>query len=102
MVRLIALYAQPDDPDAFDEHYRDVHATIVNRYPNLRDLRLTHLAGVGRRAAPWYLMAEMSFDSADELSAALESDAGAESARDLKNFAAAGVQLFVAPDAADG
>src|SRR4026207_2542300 len=35
VVRLIALYSQPEDPDAFDAHYRDVHARIVARYPNL-------------------------------------------------------------------
>jgi hypothetical protein len=29
------------------------------------------------------------------------SEAGAESAKDLRNFAAAGVTLFIAPDEAD-
>ena len=36
MPRLIALYDLPDDPEAFDAHYRDVHSGIVARYPNLR------------------------------------------------------------------
>lgn len=99
MVRLIALYSQPDDTDAFDEHYRDVHAPIVSRYPRIRDVRLTKLAGVAGRAAPYYLMTEMVFDSYDDLDEALSSEAGAASARDLRNFASAGVTLFVAPDA---
>jgi uncharacterized protein (TIGR02118 family) len=51
MVRLIALYNQPDDQEAFDAHYRDVHAPIVERYPKLRSLRLTKLAGAGGRPA---------------------------------------------------
>jgi uncharacterized protein (TIGR02118 family) len=101
MARLIALYNQPDDTDAFDAHYRDVHTPIIRRYPGLRDLRLTTVAGVGGRAAPFYLMAEMDFDSVDELNAALSSEAGVESARDLRNFASAGVTLFIAPDEAD-
>ena len=102
MPRLIALYAPPEDPDAFDAHYRDVHAPIVARYPGLRDVRLTKPVGVAGRPAPYHLMAEMVFDSAADLDGALMSEAGAESARDLRTFAGAGVTLFIAPDEADG
>jgi len=101
MPRLIALYNVPEDPESFDAHYRDVHSTIVARYPNLRDVTLTRPLGVAGRAAPFHLMAEMTFDSAADLDAALASEAGVESARDLRNFAGAGVTLFVAPDEAD-
>jgi uncharacterized protein (TIGR02118 family) len=101
MPRLIALYHPPDDPDAFDAHYRDVHTPIVERYPNLRGLRLSKPAGVAGRPSPFHLMAEMTFDSAADLDEALASEAGAESARDLRNFADAGVTMFVAPDEAD-
>jgi uncharacterized protein (TIGR02118 family) len=102
MPRLVALYNVPDDPDAFDAHYRDVHAPIIDRYPNLRDVRLTKPVGVAGRAAPYHLMAEMVFDTDADLDAALSSEAGVESARDLRNFAGAGVTLFIAPDGADG
>ena len=101
MPRLVALYNAPGDTDAFDAHYRDVHTPIVSRYPNLRDVRLSRLSGVGGRPSPYYLMAEMSFASLDELHEALGSGAGAESARDLRNFATGGVTMFVAPDEAD-
>jgi uncharacterized protein (TIGR02118 family) len=97
MVRLIALFDQPEDTDAFDAHYRDVHAPIVRRYPGLRDLRLTRPSAAGRSPAP-YLMAEMVFDTRADLDAALASDAGIESGRDLRNFAGAGVSLFIADD----
>jgi len=99
VVRLIVLYSHPEDPAAFDAHYRDVHAPIVERYPNLVSMRLTKADGIGDRPAAYYLMAEMSFDSRADLDAALASDAGRESGRDLRNFAGAGVTLFVADDA---
>ncbi|MDQ2690054.1 MAG: EthD family reductase [Chloroflexota bacterium] len=102
MPRLIALYNAPDDTDAFDAHYRDVHMPIVSRYPNLRDVRLSKPTGVGGRPSPYYLMAEMVFDSAADLDEALMSEAGAASAKDLRNFAGAGVTMFIAPDEADG
>ena len=101
MVRLIVLYNQPDDPEAFDAHYRDVHTPIVERYPKLRSLRLTKVTGVAGRPAPFYLMAEMLFDSDQDLADAVGSAPSAESARDLRSFAQAGVSIFVAPDGAD-
>ncbi|MGI8657247.1 MAG: EthD family reductase [Candidatus Limnocylindria bacterium] len=101
MPRLVVLYNQPDDADAFDAHYRDVHSPIVSRYPNLRDVRLSKLTGVAGRDAAYYLMAEMLFDSAADLDEAVMSEAGAASAKDLRNFAGAGVTMFIAPDGAD-
>jgi uncharacterized protein (TIGR02118 family) len=98
VVRLIALYSQPEDPAAFDAHYRDVHAPIVSRYPSLLETRLTRADGVGGRPAAFYLVAEMSFASRADLDAALASEAGIESGRDLRNFAQAGVTLLIADD----
>jgi uncharacterized protein (TIGR02118 family) len=46
-------------------------------------------------------MAEMTFDTAADLDEAIMSEPGAESARDLRNFAGAGVTMFIAPDEAD-
>ena len=100
MVRLVALYSQPEDPDAFDAHYRDVHAPIVARYPNLRGTRLTKPDGFAGRPPAFHLMAEMSFDSRADLDGALASEAGRDSGRDLRNFAQAGVSLFIADDGA--
>lgn len=99
-VRLIALYDQPTDPGAFDAHYRDVHAPMVRQYPGLRELRLTKAVSVSERLPRYYLMAEMVFDSRADLAAALASDAGRESGRDLRNFAQAGVDLFIIGDEA--
>ena len=99
MVRLVALYSQPEDTAAFDAHYRDVHAPIVARYPKLVSVRLTRADGIGGRPAPFYLMAEMSFATRADLDEALASDPGRESGRDLRNFAGAGVSLFIADEA---
>lgn len=101
MPRLIVLYNVPEDTASFEAHYRDVHSPIVSRYPNLRDVRLSKLAGVGGRDSAYYFMAEMVFDSAADLDDAIMSEAGAASAKDLRNFAGAGVTMFIAPDEAD-
>jgi uncharacterized protein (TIGR02118 family) len=98
VIRLIALYSQPEDSAAFDAHYREVHGPIVARYPNLVSVRLTKTDGIGGRPPAFYLMAEMTFATRADLEEALASDAGRESGRDLRNFAQAGVTLFIADD----
>jgi uncharacterized protein (TIGR02118 family) len=98
--RLIALYSPPTDPDAFDTHYRDIHAPVIRRYPKLRDLRLTKTDGVAGQPPPVYLLAEMVFDSRADLDEALASEPGRDSGRDLRNFAQAGVTLLIADDGA--
>jgi len=97
--RFIALFNQPEDPEAFDRHYREVHAPIIRRYPALRGLRLTRAEGVAGRSSPIYLVAEVAFDSRADLEVALASEPGVESGRDLRNFAGAGVTLLIADDA---
>ena len=97
--RLVALYQQPEDPAAFDAHYRDIHSPIILRYPGIRELRTTRVEPMGPRSTPFYLRAEMIFDSRADLDAAIASEAGIESARDLRNFASAGVTLFAVDDA---
>ena len=101
MPRLVVLYNTPEDAAAFDAHYRAVHTPIVESYPKLRRLTTCRPEGVGGRPPAFYLMAEMTFDSQEDLAEALSSEPGAASARDLRNFAGAGVTLFVAPDGAD-
>ncbi len=97
-VRLIALFATPEDPAAFDAHYHQVHAPIGRQYPGLLDLRLTRADGVAGRDPAFYLMAEMAFASRTDLDAALASEPGVESGRDLRTFAGAGVTLLVVDD----
>ena len=98
MPRLIALYNAPEDADAFDAHYRDVHAPIVRQYPNLRDMRVTRTDGVAGRPPDYYMAAEMAFDTRADLEAALASDPGRDSGRDLRSFASAGVTLLIVDD----
>ena len=98
-VRLIALYQAPADPEAFDRHYHEVHTPIVLRYPRLRELIVGNVEPMGPRSVPYYLSTQMVFDTREDLDAAMASEPGVESARDLRNFATAGVSLYVADDA---
>ena len=97
MMRLLALYGHPDDPAAFDRHYREVHAPLVKTMPHLRRFEVSRSLGApGGEQSPYYLLAEMVYDSEERLQESLASQAGADAVDDLANFATGGVTVLVA------
>jgi uncharacterized protein (TIGR02118 family) len=72
MHRVTIQYARPEAPDAFDAHYFDRHLPLVAPLPGLRALRWSRprLLGKGDEV---YLVAELEFDDAATLKAALSS-----------------------------
>ena len=96
MVKLIALYKTPDDADAFDRHYADVHTPLVRKMPGLRKLEIAKITGAPIGEPKHYLIAEMYFDSKDALDTALASPEGKATARDLMSFASTLVTMFFA------
>jgi uncharacterized protein (TIGR02118 family) len=97
VVKLVALYAHPADPAAFDQHYRQTHIPLVQTLPGLRRLEAARVVGApGGVPPPYYLIAEMYFDDLDALRAALRSPPGRAAADDLQRFAPGLVTLLYA------
>jgi uncharacterized protein (TIGR02118 family) len=98
--RFLAVYDTPADPEAFDRHYREVHIQLGLRLPGLR--RYT----VGRdiaalRGAPCYMVAELDWDTMDDLRAAFASPEGratAEDAAHLEKLAPVRSMIFALTD----
>jgi len=88
---VLALYKKPADPKVFDEYYTTHHAPLAKTLPGL--LSYTLSKGLDEKA-PYYLVAILSFASADALIAALASPQGQAVVGDLKNFAQAGVDVL--------
>ena len=98
--RFLALYETPADPEAFDRHYREIHIPLVRRLPGLRrymvsrDITAVH-------GAPYYLVAELDWDTMDELRAAFASPEGRATAADaarLQELAPVRRMIFTADD----
>lgn len=73
MYKLIACWSAPkqEDEAAFEEHYRTVHAPAAAKVPGLRRLVLTRTAnGLEGSEPAFYRVAEMHFDSSEDLEAA--------------------------------
>jgi uncharacterized protein (TIGR02118 family) len=95
---LTVLYHQPTDPAAFDKHYREVHAPLVDPIPGVKSFTYRHAASVDENPPPYYLIAEVGFDSLEDLQSGLGSDAGKNATDDVPNFASGGVTMFIAHD----
>lgn len=95
-VKLTVVYGTPDDADAFDKHYFDVHMPIVERWPNLQRAEVARVSGgpMGSPAA-YHLIAELYFTDEAALNEALGSPAGGEAAKDFGAIAPKGSFMTV-------
>ncbi len=94
MVKLVAVYAPPDDVQAFENHYREVHTPLVGKMPGLKKLEVSRFFGAPQGDARYYMMAEMYFADKDTLFAALRSDDGKAAGKDLMGFAGKCVHMM--------
>jgi uncharacterized protein (TIGR02118 family) len=94
MVKLIALYAEPDDVANFDRHYIENHAPLVRKMPGLRKLEVSRIAGSPMGEPRYHLIAEMYFDDMDALNAAMKSPEGKAAGKDLMGFAGKVVHML--------
>jgi len=95
---LTVLYHHPDDAAAFDQYYRSTHAPLVDPIPGVTSFTYRHCASMDENPPPYYLIAEVGFDSLEDLQAGMGSEAGQNAVADVPNFAGAGVTMFVAHD----
>lgn len=90
MVRFLVLWDTPSDPAAFDRHYREVHIPLARKLPGLRRYSLSRNAVAIRGGEPFYLVAELEWDTMDDLHAAFGSEQGQATAADVAELATGG------------
>ena len=96
MVKLVVAYGPPEDPAAVDEHYTHPHAALAEAIPTLRKFEAGKVLGTpDGSAAPYHLIAQLSFDDVDALTAAMGSPEGHAAAGDIPNFATGGATLMI-------
>lgn len=97
MVKLVVSYGAPEDPAAFEQHYASTHVPLVEKIPNLRRFEAGKILGTPDGSpAPVYYLAELWFDSPQELEAAMGSAEGQAAGADVANFATGGATLMIA------
>lgn len=96
MVRLSVLYGHPDDPAAFLSHYENTHVPLAEAIPDV--LRFTWgkcLPGLAGEDPPYFLTAELEWDSHESMAAAMTSEPGGAAGADVANFATGGATMLV-------
>lgn len=95
MAKLLVLYNPPADPAAFDAHYANVHVPLARKVPGLRSYTLSK-GPVATVAGDYacYMVAEVVFDSMEDLQAGVGSPEGQAAIADLANFAQSGVTIM--------
>jgi uncharacterized protein (TIGR02118 family) len=95
---LMVCYGHPTDPAAFDAHYTSTHAPLAEKIPGMSSFTYRHTASIDGSQPPYYLIAELSFPSAEAMGASLGSPEAQAATADVPNFATGGVTMFVAYD----
>ena len=90
MVRFLVLYDTPSDPAAFDRHYQEVHVPLARDLPGLRRYTVSRHTTALRGGEPFYLVAELEWESMDDLRAAFGSPQGRSTAADVAELAPEG------------
>lgn len=77
----LALYETPSDAEAFDQHYDQTHVPLIRSLPGLRRCTLGRNV-TALHGPPCYLVAELEWDTLDELQAAFATPQGRATAAD--------------------
>jgi uncharacterized protein (TIGR02118 family) len=97
MVKLIVLFGHPNDASAFEDHWANHHVPLVQKISNVRHVEAAKVVGTPDGSEPpYHRVAELSFDSAEEMQSAMGSAEGQEAVGDFQNFATGGVTVLVA------
>ena len=84
--RFVVIWETPDDPESFEDHYRNVHIPLAHKLPGLRSYTVSRNLRPVRGDAP-YLVGELEWDDLESLRAAFASPEGQANAADVNELA---------------
>ncbi len=79
MVKFVATYERPEDVEAFEKGYFEEHLPLVRQFPDLQRLEVSRVTWP-KADAPFYLMAELWYETRDEMIASLKSEVSGKAA----------------------
>jgi len=97
-MRLIALYRQPADPQAFDQAYFGTHLPLMASVPGLQKTIVSRFTRT-MMGDSFYMMAEMTFPDEATLKQAMRTPQMAAAGENLATFADGLVTLMFAEEA---
>jgi uncharacterized protein (TIGR02118 family) len=96
MVKLTVLYGHPTDPDAFEEYYANTHLPLVQKVPDLQRFEPARVVATPDGSEPpYYRIAELYFESMEQMQNSLATPEGQAAPADIPNFATGGATVFI-------
>jgi uncharacterized protein (TIGR02118 family) len=95
-VKVVVLYTQPDDPEAFDKHYQEVHVPLVRALPGLQRFEAGKIVAAGDGGEQtYYRIAELYFADQAALGAGVGGPEGQATTADYQKIAPPGSRMFI-------
>lgn len=94
-MRFLVLYDRPQDVEAFERHYYEVHIPLAKKLPGLRRYTIGRNPSAVRGGDPSFLVGELDWDDMASLRRAFESPEGKATAADVAKLSADGVRSMV-------
>jgi len=95
-VKLVVLYTQPEDRDAFDAEYTGVHVPLVQSIPGLQRFETgTFVTALDGGEHTYHRIAELYFADQAAMEAAFGTSEGGATAQHYGQIAPPGSRMFV-------
>jgi uncharacterized protein (TIGR02118 family) len=92
MVRLLVLYGHPEDPEAFDRYYEEIHVPLAKRMQGLLKWTIGKAIGSpGGQPPAFYMIADLYAESRQAIEDILATPEGKAAVEDVPKFASGGV-----------
>lgn len=96
MVKITVLYGNPQDPRAFEKYYAQTHLPLAAQVSGVSRIELSKIVGTpAGMNPPYYRMAELWFDSQEQMEATMASPEAKAAVADIANFATGGATVFI-------
>lgn len=87
MYKLLALFKKPENVEAFDTHYDQVHAPLMAKVPGVEKMLVSRNLRAFGGEAPYYLIAEIHFADKEAFKQAMASEENKAAGKDVMSFA---------------
>lgn len=94
MHKLLVLYPEPHDREAFREYYESFHLPLAAKLPEVISWRYSLSVESDDGPAPYFGIYEADFESVEALGRALASPEGIAVQADVANYATGGVKVL--------
>ena len=86
MIKYVALYRTPDDPESFDKNYFETHVPIVDETPGLVRTEIAKVTRMMVGDPAYYLVAELYFEDVESMKAAFKTEPWRASGENLQSW----------------